>query len=76
MRAFVLFSSHVLSLYIKIWVMLTCALRAQVKEFKKEIKNKFYIESLTFATFETLNAQVPRKTFYICLPNLCPKGTS
>jgi len=24
---------------------------AQVKEFKMEIKNKFYIESITFATF-------------------------
>jgi len=45
--------------------MLTCALRAQVKEFKMEIKNKFYIESITFATFKALNAQVPRKTFYI-----------
>jgi len=56
--------------------MLTCALRAQVKEFKKGTKNKFYIESLTFATFETLNAHVPIKTFYICLLNLCPKGTS
>jgi len=56
--------------------MLTCALKAQVKELKKEINNKFYIESLTFATFETLNAHVPRKTFYICLLNLCPKDTS
>jgi len=56
--------------------MLTYALSAQVNELKKEIKNKFYIESLTFATFETLNVQVPRKTFYICLLNLCPKGTS
>jgi len=52
--------------------MLTCVL----KELKKEIKNNFYIESLTFATFETLNAHVPKKTFYICLINLCPKGTS
>jgi hypothetical protein len=54
--------------------MLTCALRAQVKELKMEIKNKFYIESITFATFKTLNAQVPRKTFYIYLLNLYPKG--
>jgi hypothetical protein len=56
--------------------MLTCALRAQVKELKKEIKNKFYIEIITFATFKTLNAQVLKKNFYICLLNLCPKGTS
>jgi hypothetical protein len=53
---------------------LTC--ETQVKEFKKEIKNKFYIESIIFATFKTLNAQVLRKTFYICLLNLCPMGTS
>jgi len=58
------------------WVMLTCVFSTQVKELKKEIKNKFYIESLTFATFETLNAHVPRKIFYVCLLNLCPKGTS
>jgi hypothetical protein len=32
--------------------MLTCALRAQVEEIKKEIKNKFYIKSITFATFK------------------------
>ena len=41
-----------------------------------EIKNKFYIESITFATFKILNAQVPKKTFYIWFLNLCPKGTS
>jgi len=41
-----------------------------------EIKNKFYIESITFTTFKTLKAQVSKKTFYICLLNLCPKGTS
>jgi len=57
-------------------VMLTCALRAQVKKLKMEIKNKFYIENITFTTFKTLNAQVPRKTFNICLLNLCLKGTS
>jgi len=28
-----------------------------------EIKNKFYIESIPFATFKTLNAQVLRETF-------------
>jgi len=27
-----------------------------------EIKNKFFLESITCATFKTLNAQVPRKT--------------
>jgi len=57
-------------------VMLTCALRAQVKELKKEIKNNFFIESITFTTFKTLNVQVPRKLFYICLLNLCLKNTS
>jgi len=40
---------------------LTYALRVQVKEFKIEIKNKFYIKSITFKTFKKLNAQVPRK---------------
>ena len=45
--------------------MLTCIIRAQVNELKMEIKNKFYIKSITFATFETLNAQVSRKIFYI-----------
>jgi len=40
-----------------------------------KIKNKFYFKNITFATFETLNAQVPRKTFYIYLLNLCLKGT-
>jgi len=30
-----------------------------------EIKNKFCIESIIFATFKALNAQVPRKIFYI-----------
>jgi hypothetical protein len=40
-------------------VMLTCVLRAQVKELK--IKNKFYIESITFTTFKVLNAQVQKK---------------
>jgi len=29
---------------INLWVMLTCALRAQVKDLKLEIKNKFYVE--------------------------------
>ena len=52
--------------------MLTCALRAQVKDLKMEIKNNFYIESITFTNFKTLNAQVSRKTFYICL--LMPQG--
>jgi len=27
-----------------------------------EIKNKFYNKSITFATFKTLNAHVPKKT--------------
>jgi len=41
-----------------------------------EIKNKFYIESITFATFKTLNAQVSRKSFYIYPFNLCLNDTS
>jgi len=44
--------------------MLTCALRTQVKELKMEIKNKFGIETITFATFKTVDAQVSKKTFY------------
>jgi len=41
-----------------------------------EVKNKFYIENITFATFKILNAQLSKKNFYICLLNLCPKDTS
>ena len=36
--------------------MLTCSLKAQVKDHKIEIKNKFYIENITFETFKILNA--------------------
>jgi hypothetical protein len=42
-------------------VMLTCALKAQVKELKIEIKNKFFIKNITFSTFEALNVQFSRK---------------
>jgi len=47
--------------------MLTCTtFILKVKEFKMKIKNKFYIKSITFTTFKTLNAQIPKKkTFYI-----------
>jgi len=41
-----------------------------------KIKNKFYIKSIIFATFKTLNAKVLRKTLYIWFVNLYPKGTS
>jgi hypothetical protein len=54
--------------------MLTCALRAQVKKLKIEIKNKFYIESITFVTFKTLNAQISRKTLYIWFLNLLSRA--
>ena len=54
-------------------VMLTYALSVQVK---MEIKNKFYIEGITFATFKTLNTHISKKTLYICLLNLCSKDTS
>jgi hypothetical protein len=57
-------------------VMLTCALKAQVKELKIELSNKFYVEKITFETFKTLNAQFPRKNFYFRFLNLCLKGTS
>jgi len=53
--------------------MLTYALSVQVK---MEIKNKFYIEGITFATFKTLNTHISKKTLYICLLNLCSKDTS
>jgi len=43
--------------------MLTCVLRAQVKELKIELNNKFYIKKLTFKTFKTLNAQFLRIFF-------------
>jgi len=56
--------------------MLNCTLKTQVKELKIEIKNKFYIKSITFTIFKTLITQVSRKTFYIWFLNLCPKGTS
>jgi len=45
--------------------MLTCALRAQVKELKMEIQNNFYIENTTFETFNALNAQFLKYFFYI-----------
>jgi len=45
--------------------MLTYALRAQVKEFKMEIKSNFYVENTTFENFNALNAQFPRFFFYI-----------
>lgn len=41
--------------------MLICALRTQVKEFKIELSNKFYIEKITFETFKTLNVQFQKK---------------
>ena len=44
--------------------MLTCALKAQVMEFKSEIKNKFYIESITFGTYvECTNYKNKPSTF-------------
>jgi len=53
---------------------LTYALRVQVKEFKIEIKNKFYIKSITFTTFKKLNAQVPRKFFTFGFLIYAPKA--
>jgi len=40
-----------------------------------EIKKKFYIENITFETFKTLIHNF-QENYYICLLNLCPKGTS
>ena len=34
--------------------MLTCALRAQVKDLKKELKHKFCIEKNKFLTFQDI----------------------
>jgi len=45
--------------------MLTCALREQVKELKKEIINQICIENINCLTFTTMNTQVPRKCFYL-----------
>jgi len=36
-----------------------------LRELRMEIKNKFYIENITFETFKTLNAQFLTKIFYI-----------
>jgi hypothetical protein len=52
---------HSIRKLINFRAMLTCALRAQVKKLKMEIKNKFCIENISFETFKTLNAQFPRK---------------
>jgi len=45
--------------------MLTCALRAQVKKLKIELKDNFCIENIKFSTFNTMNVQGPRKSFYV-----------
>jgi len=47
------------------WVMLTGALRAQVKNLKIEIKNKFHIESIIFATFKTLNIHFKKNLLHL-----------
>jgi len=36
-----------------------------------ELKDKLNIEKITFETFKILNAQFPRKNFYIWFLNLC-----
>ena len=48
--------------FITLWIILTCVL---VKELKMEIKNKFYIESITFATFKILNASSKKNFLYL-----------
>jgi len=38
--------------------LLTSALRALVKDFKLEIIGKFYVEKITFLSFNVLNASI------------------
>jgi len=45
--------------------MLTCALGAQDKDLKVELKNKCCIENISFEVFKIVNAQFPTSNFYI-----------
>jgi len=55
-----------------LWVLLTSALRAMVKESKKEIIVKFHVEKVVFYYFNKLNAQFPRKGYYFKFLSKCP----
>jgi hypothetical protein len=50
----------ILAEIIRFGVLLTNALRAMVKESKKEIIVKFHVEKVAFYYFNKLNAQFPR----------------
>jgi len=56
-------------------VMLTCALRAQVKKLKMEIKNKFDIESILLI-LQLLRHWMHKFQKKSSTFGLCPKGTS
>ncbi len=53
-----LFSYHIISLSYHLH-------QTDSEKFKAEIQNNFYIENITFETFNTLNAQFSRNIFYI-----------
>jgi hypothetical protein len=54
---------------------LTCALRAHVKNLKMELNNKFCLEKIRFQISRILNAQFTTKYFYLWLLNLCLEST-
>jgi len=45
------------------WVMLTCAIRAQVKNLKKELKHKFCIQKNKFLTFQDIECTISKNKF-------------
>jgi len=45
--------------------MLTCALGAQDKNLKIELKNKSCIENINFEVFKIVKTQFPTSNFYI-----------
>jgi hypothetical protein len=46
-------------------VVLTCALRAHIKNLKMKLNNKFCLEKIRFQISRILNAQFPTKYFYL-----------
>jgi uncharacterized membrane protein len=56
-----------------IWVMLNSIFEIFVKYTKKkEIKNRFNIEKVTFYIFKMLNAHISKQIFYFNMLNHCP----
>jgi len=53
-------------------VILTYDLRTQVKQLKMKLKDKLYIENMTFESFQILAAQFIKSKIYISFLNLCP----